>query len=157
MMGPNTLSGHLSVIYTSECQINLTMRLIKPILRSVQTVSWQWPSLRRLYDIVQVKASAERKDINMVQMKAKNLVWATGCSSWFIDPNSGRNSIMFPDWQYKFWIRSVLVPWGDFIYRSSPTLSNSEAEAKSSNGVTVAAVTGVMVGIGALMFGTFRK
>jgi hypothetical protein len=98
MMGPNTLSGHLSVIYTSECQINLTIRLIKPILRSVQAVSSRWPSWRTLKDI---QLSAERKDIDVVQTKAKQLVWATGCSSWFIDPDSGRNSIMFPDWQYK--------------------------------------------------------
>ncbi|CAJ0551376.1 Ff.00g113060.m01.CDS01 [Fusarium sp. VM40] len=108
MMGPNTLSGHLSVIYTTECQINFTLRVLQPILKCQA-------------DIVEVTAEAEKRDINRVQEKARELVWATGCTSWFIDEKTGRNTIMFPDWQYKFWLRSVFVSWGDFEYRNVST------------------------------------
>ncbi|KAM5356896.1 hypothetical protein ACJ41O_003542 [Fusarium nematophilum] len=106
MMGPNTLSGHLSVIYTTECQINFALRAIGPILR-------------KQAHIVEVTPDAEKKDIDEVQEKAKKLVWASGCTSWFIEAKSGRNTIMFPDWQFKFWLRSVFVPWGDFEYRKA--------------------------------------
>lgn len=120
MMGPNTLSGHLSVIYTTECQINFTMRVISPILKSLHPrMSWI-PTMGKLTDVVEVKPEAEMRDINETQEKAKSLVWATGCTSWFIDPKTNRNTIMFPDWQYKFWIRSVFIPGKDLEYSTSP-------------------------------------
>lgn len=95
-------------MYTTECQINFTLRVLQPILKGQA-------------DIVEVTAEAEKRDINEVQEKAKGLVWATGCTSWFIDEKTGRNTIMFPDWQYKFWLRSVFVSWGDFEYRNVST------------------------------------
>ncbi|KAG8358011.1 hypothetical protein FVEN_g4440 [Fusarium venenatum] len=104
MMGPNTLSGHLSVIYTTECQFNFTLSAIRPVL--VGKV-----------DIVEITTAAEQQDVHDVQEKAKGLVWATGCTSWFIDEKSGRNTIMFPDWQFMFWWRSVFINWDDLEYR----------------------------------------
>lgn len=103
-MGPNTLSGHLSVIYTVECQINFTLRVIRPVLQARA-------------DTVEVGVEAEKRDIDHVQRKAKGLVWATGCTSWSIEEKSGRNTSMFPDWQYNFWARSVFVSWDDFLYK----------------------------------------
>lgn len=118
-MGPNTLSGHLSVIYTTECQINLVMRLVTPVLRALRNSRSSLPTLQSAPDIVEVKTSAEERDIADVQDKAKRLVWASGCTSWFIEPNTKRNSIMFPDWQYRFWLRTVFIAWDDFSYRLS--------------------------------------
>lgn len=119
MMGPNTLSGHLSVIYTTECQINFTLRVIKPILRALSASRSVLPSIGSVDDIVEVKSDAEKRDIDTVQEKARKLVWATGCTSWFIETKSKRNTIMFPDWQYRFWLRSIFIPWNDFDYRKS--------------------------------------
>ncbi|PTB40296.1 hypothetical protein M441DRAFT_459533 [Trichoderma asperellum CBS 433.97] len=128
LMGPNTLSGHLSVIYTTECQINFIIRIIRPILNAIRT-ELPWLAVRRSdWDIVAVKPSAETQDIESVQEKAKKLVWATGCTSWFIDENTKRNTIMFPDWQYKFWLRSIFVSWDDFAYRTSTTFRKEELE-----------------------------
>ncbi|KAH9825645.1 L-lysine 6-monooxygenase (NADPH-requiring) [Teratosphaeria destructans] len=39
LMGPNTVTGHHSVIYTVECQINFLVRLITPILRRPRDVT----------------------------------------------------------------------------------------------------------------------
>ncbi|KAL7929785.1 hypothetical protein V8C35DRAFT_314787 [Trichoderma chlorosporum] len=147
MMGPNTLSGHLSVIYTTECQINFALRIIWPILNALGTGTSIWPIGRSPHDIVAVKPSAEKRDIEMVQQMAKKLVWATGCTSWFIDGNTKRNTIMFPDWQYKFWLRSIFVAWDDFTYRNSSTFLKS-----TGNGVYLASVVGGAVGLGALYF-----
>ncbi|EEU40014.1 uncharacterized protein NECHADRAFT_32214 [Fusarium vanettenii 77-13-4] len=137
MMGPNTLSGHLSVIYTSECQINFTLRAIRPILKNRA-------------DIVEVTADAEKRDIDEVQQKAKKLVWATGCTSWFIETKSNRNTIMFPDWQYKFWWRSLFVPSGDFEYRRLRQNPRGVETRTSGRGLLVIAAATLAVGVGSI-------
>ncbi|KAI1312688.1 putative monooxygenase [Xylaria venustula] len=121
MMGPNTASGHGSVTYTTECQINFTMRVIKPILNTLKAQRSRYlPVLGQKADIVQVKSHAEQEDINTVQEKAKKLVWSSGCSSWALD-SQGRNTTMYPDFQYKYWLRSIFVPWDDFeLSQSTP-------------------------------------
>ncbi|KAI8625859.1 FAD/NAD(P)-binding domain-containing protein [Xylariaceae sp. FL1651] len=121
MMGPNTLSGHLSVIYTTECQVNFTMRLIHPIMKNLASAKLKNSNYENSLSTVgsiMVTPEAETRDLAETQVKARRLVWASGCSSWFLDPATGRNFVMFPDWQYKFWIRSVWIPWSDFVYRS---------------------------------------
>ncbi|OTA00211.1 hypothetical protein A9Z42_0058290 [Trichoderma parareesei] len=149
MMGPNTLSGHLSVIYTTECQINFTLRIIRPILNGMRRRTAALAACRPTCDIVSVKPSAEKEDIDTVQQKAGNLVWATGCTSWFIDEGTKRNSIMFPDWQYKFWLRSVFIAWDDFVYTSDRSSSKAVNER---NGKRL--YLGIVAG-GILAFGAF--
>lgn len=146
MMGPNTLSGHLSVIYTSECQINFTLRVIRPILSALKASRSKFPSLKKVSDVVSVKAVAEQRDIDAVQEKANGVVWASGCSSWFIDTKTGRNTIMYPDWQYKFWLRSIFIPWGDFEYRSSKDV---EAIGSAKAGYMGGALTAAAISVGA--------
>lgn len=137
MMGPNTLSGHLSVIYTSECQINFTLRAIRPILE-------------RRADVVEVTAEAEKRDIDEVQEKAKKLVWATGCTSWFIETKSNRNTIMFPDWQFKFWWRSLFVPSGDFEYRRVCQEPRAVETRSTGRRWLVVAAASLAVGVGSI-------
>lgn len=121
LMGPNTLSGHLSVIYTTECQIGLVLRLMAPIVK---------PNLiGKRGDSVMVKADAEESYNTWLQAKAKQLVWATGCTSWFIDPKSGRNTIMYPDWQFMYWWNCLMVQWGDFEYKKA--LSSTKMQRQS--------------------------
>ncbi|KAF3017173.1 hypothetical protein E8E14_011873 [Neopestalotiopsis sp. 37M] len=121
MMGPNTLSGHLSVIYTTECQVNFMMRCIAPVMSALSTAKGasRAQSKRKLLDTVVVTPEAETRDLAETQAKARRLVWASGCTSWFLDAATGRNTVMFPDWQYKFWIRSFWIPWKDFMFGSS--------------------------------------
>ncbi|KAJ4252392.1 hypothetical protein NW762_010990 [Fusarium torreyae] len=149
MMGPNTLSGHLSVIYTTECQINLTMRLISPVMRALNNSRSRLPSLWSAPDIVEVTPDAEERDIAEVQDKAKKLVWASGCSSWFIEPKTGRNSIMFPDQQYQFWLRSVFVAWNDFSYRLSKDGFAVAKKLGPGSGSLLTLVSCLVVGVGA--------
>lgn len=155
MMGPNTLSGHLSVIYTTECQINFTMRVISPILKALhgRTTSWI-PTAGKLTDVVEVRPEAEVRDVGETQEKARNLVWATGCTSWFIDPKTNRNTIMFPDWQYKFWIRSVFIPWGDLEYSTSPVAAEEEKNNALGLGVLASVFAAGLVGFGAYLLST---
>ncbi|KAF2020489.1 FAD/NAD(P)-binding domain-containing protein [Aaosphaeria arxii CBS 175.79] len=115
LMGPNTITGHLSVIYTVECQINFILRIIKPILNAVQRPRISSGGAQS----VRVKPEAELRDNSWIQEKCKALVWSTGCTSWFIDPHTGRNTQMYPQWMFLFWLRSFWIPWEDFVYSPS--------------------------------------
>lgn len=117
MMGPNTLTGHLSVIYTVECQVNFTMRVIDPIMRGLSARHAGRTS--RNPDSVMVTAEAEQADGDWVQERCKELVWATGCTSWFIEPETCRNTLMYPDYPTLYWLLSVWIPWNDFPYAKS--------------------------------------
>jgi hypothetical protein len=151
LMGPNTLSGHLSVIYTTECQIGFATRIIRPIMIAIKTeMPWLAVSSHDR-DIVTVKPSAEKQDIESVQQKAKRLVWATGCTSWFIDGNTKRNTIMFPDWQYKFWLRSIFVSWDHFAYRTSAALEKGAKAPPARKLTSIYTAFGVVLGVGAYL------
>lgn len=152
MMGPNTVSGHLSVIYTTECQINFTLRVIKPVMRAIGAVGSLMPALGKAWDIVDLKPLAERRDIDIVQSKAKKLVWAIGCTSWFIDQSTNRNTIMFPDWQYKFWLRSVFITWSDFKYSASAVTSKEKRNGEQLKSIAMAILVGLVAGVGATLF-----
>ena len=112
LMGPNTVTGHLSVIYTVECQINFALRLIKPILESLHS------SQRGVHDIaaVTVKPEAAKRQISWMQSRLSKLVWSSGCTSWALDPKTGANIAMYPEYQFVFWLRSVFIPVEDFEY-----------------------------------------
>jgi hypothetical protein len=119
-MGPNTVTGHLSVIYTVECQINFILRLLTPLLTSL-------PSYRSTSAIprilapapatVEVRPDAAQRDSEWTQREAKKLVWASGCTNWAVDKKTGMNNMMYPDWQVMFWLRSVFLKKADFVYR----------------------------------------
>lgn len=149
MMGPNTCSGHLSVIYTTECQVNYTMRVIAPIMKALRVKRSVLPVIRSVPDVVEVKAEAEQKDIDIVQEKAQKLVWASGCTSWAVDTRTGRNNMMFPDWQYRFWLRSVFVAWDDLLYRTSKDAASIQEQKRPGTGSLAAAAVSAVIGAGA--------
>lgn len=58
------------------------------------------------------------------------------------------NNMMYPDWQYWYWIRSVFWKKGDFEYRDEKT--GEEIKGSVAGKLVVILATGVLVG-GALM------
>ncbi|KAI8630068.1 putative monooxygenase [Xylariaceae sp. FL1651] len=142
MMGPNTASGHGSVTYTTECQINFTMRVIKPVMAALRAQRSSLPVIGQKSDIIKVKADAEKEDIATVQRMAKKLVWSSGCTSWALD-TKGRNTTMYPDFQYKYWLRSIFIPWGDFEFSNSRPYSNSLTSNSFKDGNWLAISVGV--------------
>jgi hypothetical protein len=151
MMGPNTVTGHLSVIYTVECQINFTLRLLAPIIQSLPSYRSQLlPSLtpkflRPTPKTVEVRYEAAIRDTEWTQREAKKLVWNSGCVNWAIDEKTGMNNMMYPDWQYWYWLRSVFWKRGDFLYRDERTGKEAQADLAPK-------LVG-MVAMGALVYG----
>ncbi|KAI1423130.1 putative monooxygenase [Xylaria sp. FL1777] len=145
MMGPNTASGHGSVTYITECQIGFTLRVIKPILNALKAQRSSLPVIGQKTDVIKLKPEAEQADINTVQEKLKGLVWATGCTSWALDPKNRRNTAMYPDFQYKFWLRSLFVPWRDFELSTSKPAAEVLASKSLGVGSWLVASTSVAV------------
>jgi cation diffusion facilitator CzcD-associated flavoprotein CzcO len=71
IFGPNTVTGHTSVILASENMVNYSLKFIKPILRGdVKTY--------------EVKEKAERVWTERLQQELKNSVWMSGgCTNWY--------------------------------------------------------------------------
>lgn len=119
MMGPNTTTGHLSVVYTSECQVNFLLRILKPVFESLHptrslTSLILPPQKARTVDIT---LKAEVADNDWIQMSAKKLVWASGCTSWYVDQTTMKNVALYPSWEWHYWLRSVFVKKSHFRYK----------------------------------------
>ncbi|XP_014552507.1 hypothetical protein COCVIDRAFT_19417 [Bipolaris victoriae FI3] len=124
LMGPNTVTGHLSVIYSTECQINFMLRLLDPIIKSLpwyQSQSLLPSFFTAAPATVEVKSEAAAADSQWTQAEAKKLVWSTGCVNWAVDRKTGLNHMMYPDWQFMFWLRSIFWKKTDFVYLDEKT------------------------------------
>lgn len=83
IFGPNTVTGHTSVIFATECGVNLSLKFIKPILAGD-------------VDLVEIKKEAEIEWARDTQQALKNRVWNTGgCNNWY-QTKEGWNSTAYP-------------------------------------------------------------
>ncbi|KAL1954825.1 hypothetical protein VTO42DRAFT_555 [Malbranchea cinnamomea] len=155
MMGPNTATGHLSVIYTTECQINFALRVMRPVLKSLYPplLSSLNPFKGQGPDMVAVTIDAERRDNEWIQSEAKKFVWASGCTSWYIDPKTGRNTLLYPDWQWKYWLRSIFVPFRrDFVFTTTPVRLAGKNHGKKRNPYKTTTLVASGAGIALVLF-----
>jgi cation diffusion facilitator CzcD-associated flavoprotein CzcO len=82
IFGPNTATGHSSVILATENMVNYTIRLVKYIL-SGEVNEWE------------VTEQAERNWTNEIQRLLRQGVFGSGCNSWYVQKN-GWNSTVYP-------------------------------------------------------------
>lgn len=83
IFGPNTATGHTSVILASENMVSYSLHFMKPILNGdVNTY--------------EVKESAERAYTRVLQDELRKGVFASGCHSWYVDPKTGWNATTYP-------------------------------------------------------------
>ncbi|KAK6212685.1 hypothetical protein LQW54_004952 [Pestalotiopsis sp. IQ-011] len=110
LYGPNAATGQHSVIFHSECHINYSCRLLRPVLvggaRSIM-----------------VKPEAQRRDLTWVHGKLQNLVFNSSCQSWWMDPSIKKNTFIYPDLMYKYWLRTIFPVWSDFAINGAPRQS----------------------------------
>lgn len=89
-LGPNTGVGHTSSLIIMESQVEMAIKLIK------ESEDKRWKS----FDVKEDVEQAYNKDI---QKKLQGTIWVKGgCTSWYQDNNTGRNSIIFPDFNFVF-------------------------------------------------------
>lgn len=83
IFGPNTATGHSSVILASENMVNMSLKFIGPILNGDVAIT-------------EIKKEAELEWARDTQTALKKRVWSTGgCTSWY-KTEGGWNSTVYP-------------------------------------------------------------
>ena len=80
--GPNTVSGHTSVIFSKESQVTYLLQLLEPVRAGVLT------------SVAPTDAATDRYN-DMLQERLKDSVWSQ-CASWYRVGGSGRIASTFP-------------------------------------------------------------
>lgn len=101
LYGPNAATGQHSVLYHSECQVNFVCRLLRPVLKT--------GALK-----IEVTAKAQKRDLEWVHSRVKQLVFSSGCQSWWMNAKTKKNTFIYPDPMYMYWLRTLFVNWSDF-------------------------------------------
>ncbi|MFC3712895.1 flavin-containing monooxygenase [Sphingoaurantiacus capsulatus] len=90
--GPHTGGGHNSQVFMIEAQVHYIMQALK-LLRGADRIEVHSVALR---------AFAEDMDRRM-----EKSVWkGGGCTSWFLDPETGRNTLLWPSYSTDFWLKT---------------------------------------------------
>ena len=69
LLGPNTITGHASVIFTEEAQMTYILQMIEPIIRHEVSAFEVKPEASKVYN-------------DRIQKKLRNSVYAS-CVSWY--------------------------------------------------------------------------
>ncbi|KAI0052204.1 FAD/NAD-P-binding domain-containing protein [Auriscalpium vulgare] len=98
--GPNTATGHASVVFTEETQINYALQLMKPVLSG---------------DLASFEPTAAASDAynSHLQRRLDASVW-TQCASWYRVGAQGRIFSVFPGPVALFWWWLRAPRWGDY-------------------------------------------
>lgn len=103
--GPNSATGHFSVISAIENTLAFTTRVVRPVLEGKAKS-------------VEVKRSAYYEWLQNVQERLRNSVFGTkfgGCVSWY--SNDEGNATAYPYSQTYYWVTSRWFAKRDFIYQ----------------------------------------
>ncbi|KAL0261233.1 hypothetical protein SLS55_004929 [Diplodia seriata] len=102
VFGPNTATGHSSVIMATENMVNYALNFIKPIVQGDA-------------ETAEVKKEAEEDYTRDVQRSLKDTVFGSGgCNSWYFDKKTGWNSTVYPYTQIWFGLRCMFPVWSDW-------------------------------------------
>ena len=106
LLGPNTGSGHTSMVFMIEAQIEHVLGAIKAMVRhSARTV--------------EVSRGAYEAYNREIDGHMGGTVWESGCSSFYIDA-TGRNGVLWPDWSWRFRRRAVNFDPVAYEFSSAP-------------------------------------
>jgi len=102
LLGPNTATGHASVIFTEEAQINYIFRIIKPIIQG-RVKSFE------------VKPEASKAYNETIQSKLRKTVY-TSCLSWYRGGAGHNEKIIatYPGFHAQFWWNTLVPRWEDY-------------------------------------------
>ena len=106
--GPNAGIGHTSLIYMIESQLSHVVSAVQ--FMTAAGVSAMEP-----------RAEAQADYAAAIDERMRGTVWtAGGCQSWYID-GSGRNSVLWPDFTFRFRRRVARMNPNDYVLTHSST------------------------------------
>jgi cation diffusion facilitator CzcD-associated flavoprotein CzcO len=132
IFGPNTATGHSSVLMASESKFDSLVPthvlpattgsheipfLFDPANPNLDMVSYSLNFIRLLLhneaSVIDVKHDAEVRYTAEMQTALKDTVWQSGCLSWYFTAD-GWNSTVYPYSQVDFWRRCMFPRWQDW-------------------------------------------
>lgn len=88
--GPNTSLGHNSIVYIIESQVEYILGAMDWAAEHDDAVLTPIPEREEEY-------------VAQIDRKARGSVWTDGgCDSWYLDPGTGRLTLIWPDFGYAF-------------------------------------------------------
>ncbi|MEA2479310.1 MAG: hypothetical protein QOJ07_1232, partial [Thermoleophilaceae bacterium] len=110
--GPNVGLGHNSVVVMFEGQINYTLGAIRELrARGARSL--------------EVRADVQESYNRAIQHKLANTVWNTGgCSSWYLD-RRGINTVLWPDFTWRFRLRTQRFDPQRFVFATPESQGRS--------------------------------
>ncbi|GAA5990034.1 hypothetical protein JCM11641_001481 [Rhodosporidiobolus odoratus] len=122
LMGPNSVTGHSSALFNTECTVEMMIQLLKPVF-----VSLRAPSAESA-PFLEVTQEAEDEWYAAMREEMEKKVWEQdGGISWYVDPEQGKCTTLFPWNQLVFQrqtrdIKKERFVWTGLIGGSKPTL-----------------------------------
>ncbi|RAK90180.1 monooxygenase [Aspergillus costaricaensis CBS 115574] len=116
ILGPNSGRGHTSAIFSIENYTDLIIRIIKPIIAG-SAVS------------VEPDMSSEKAYNQRLQGALKNTVFNNTCRSWFIDPKTGCNWMIYPWSSFYMWWTTHVAGLDGWVYEYPQTKKMSQSPA----------------------------
>jgi hypothetical protein len=98
-IGPNTATGHTSIIFSEESQVTYLLQLLKPVRSGVLT------------SVAPTDEATDRYN-NMLQERLKDSVWSQ-CASWYRVGGSKRITSTFPGPLVLLWWWLRRLRWED--------------------------------------------
>ena len=103
--GPNAGGGHNSQVFMIEAQVSYIAKAIR-LLRGRRA--------RR----IEVRGASQRRFTSEMDKRMDQSVWkGGGCKSWFLDPRTGRNNLLWPSYSTDYWLRTRRIRKGDYTLR----------------------------------------
>ena len=107
MVGPNTASGHSSIIYVIEAQLEYLLKALDYMRRQHLLA-------------LEVRAEVQRRYNERLQHDLQRTIWNKGgCTSFYLE-ESGRNSTLWPGFAFQFRRRLSRFDPQQFVSRLSP-------------------------------------
>jgi len=101
--GPNAGGGHNSQLFMIEAQVSYIMRAIRHLAG------------RRGARSLEVRDTSQRRFTGEMDKRMDQSVWkGGGCMSWFLDPRTGRNNLLWPSYSTDYWLRTRRFRSGDY-------------------------------------------
>ncbi len=103
--GPNAGGGHNSQVFMIEAQVSYIAKAIRLLRRR---------GARR----IEVHEASQRRFTAEMDTRMDQSVWkGGGCKSWFLDPRTGRNNLLWPSYSTDYWLRTRRVRTADYSLR----------------------------------------
>ena len=142
--GPNTTTGHTSVIFSEESQIPHILKLLTPLRSGTLT------------SVVPTDAATDKYN-DMLQARLENSVW-TQCASWYRTGAKGRIFSTFPGPLLQLWWWLRKPRWDDFEVQGPGAEQWRRHHGSRARKVRAAKFTLVAAALGVLLaFAAYRE